>query len=210
MIPVFGCTPGSGNASDPPPKFPQGTSRIRKAADAATAMIGVMSWRHGERLERQHGLTLIEIMVTVFILCLGLLGLAGLQMTGLKSNRNAYYQTVATQAVQDIAERLHTDTATSAAITGGVIREVGANSAKCDKDVEYTFDNRVACISSSLPGGQARIVELNASPKALTIAMLWSDPQLNGAKGWGADVFATGACGEAVINTSCSYTVYRP
>ena len=168
----------------------------------------MMNSIHMNRGLQQNGLTLIEIMVTVFILCLGLLGLAGLQMTGLKSNRNAYYQTVATQAVQDIAERLHTDTATSAAITGGVIKEVGANSAKCDKGADYNFDNRVACISSSLPGGQARITELNASPKALTIALLWSDPQLNGAQGWGAD--ASGACGEAAVNTSCSYTVYRP
>ena len=63
------------------------------------------------RINRQSGLTLLEVMITVVILSLGLLGLAGLQMTGLKNNRNAYYNTVAAQVAQDLAERIKADQA---------------------------------------------------------------------------------------------------
>jgi type IV pilus assembly protein PilV len=164
-------------------------------------------------ISRQSGLTLLEIMVTVVILSLGLLGLAGLQMTGLKNNRNAYYNAVAGQGVQDIAERLHVDTVTRNAITAASPRSLTGNNAQCASGVADTFDNRVMCIASNLPGGQARITELSAVPKVLYVAMRWTDLQLDGANGWGIDTAtnkATSACGAAAANTSCYYTVFRP
>lgn len=164
-------------------------------------------------MHRQTGLTLLEILVTVVILSLGLLGLAGLQLTGLKNNRNAYYNTVAGQAVQDIAERLHVDAATRNAISGATIRSLTGNNAQCASGVADTFDNRVTCIASNLPGGQARIVELSATPKILYVAMRWTDLELDGANGWAADTAtnkATTACGAAAANTSCYYTLFRP
>jgi type IV pilus assembly protein PilV len=169
-----------------------------------------------EAISRQSGMTLLEIMVTVVILSLGLLGLASLQMTGLKNNRNAYYNAVAGQAVQDITERLHVDTATRNLITAAAPRSLTGDNARCASDVADTFDNRVMCIASNLPGGQARITELSAAPKVLYVAMRWTDAQLNGANGWGADTAtnkATSACGAATpdnVNTSCYYTVFRP
>ena len=167
-----------------------------------------------EAISRQSGLTLLEIMVTVVILSLGLLGLAGLQMTGLKNNRNAYYNAVAGQGVQDIAERLHVDTTTRNAINAAApLRSLTGNNARCASDQADTFDNRVMCIASNLPGGQARITELSAVPKVLYVAMRWTDLQLDGADGWGIDTAtnkATSACGAAAANTSCYYTVFRP
>ena len=47
------------------------------------------------RASRQQGMTLIELMVSIVILSIGLLGLAGLQSTGLASNYSAYYRTQA-------------------------------------------------------------------------------------------------------------------
>jgi len=166
-----------------------------------------------QQLRKQSGLTLLEIMITVVILSLGLLGLAGLQMTGLKNNRNAYYTTVASQAVQDITERLHVDAAKRNVIIGATVTSLTGNSAQCANNVADTFDNRVICLASALPGGQARIRELSATPKAMYVAMRWTDLQLNGAPGWGADTAttkATSACGAAANNTSCYYTVFRP
>jgi type IV pilus assembly protein PilV len=164
-------------------------------------------------IRRQSGLTLLEIMVTVVILSLGLLGLAGLQMTGLKNNRNAYYNSIAGQAVQNIAERLRVDAVTRDAITALAPKNLTGNNAQCASDVADTFDNRVMCIASNLPDGQARITELSATPKMLYLAMRWTDLQLDGANGWGVDTAtnkATSACGVAAANTSCYYTVFRP
>lgn len=161
---------------------------------------------------RQSGLTLLEIMVTLVILSLGLLGLAGLQMTGLKNNRAAYYNAVAGQAVQDITERLRVDAATRNTVTGGTIRSVTGNNESCEEE-EPEFNDRVACVVSSLPGGQARISELDDDPKTMYIAVRWTDLELNDGMGWAADTTnkpATSACGEAAVNTSCYYIVFRP
>jgi len=54
----------------------------------------------------QNGFTLLEILITVLVLSIGLLGLAGLQVSGMKSNHNAYLRTQATILGYDIADRM--------------------------------------------------------------------------------------------------------
>lgn len=52
----------------------------------------------------QHGLTLIEVLVTVVILGVGLLGLAALQAVGLQQNNSAYVRTQATMISHEIID----------------------------------------------------------------------------------------------------------
>lgn len=52
---------------------------------------------------------MIEIMVTLVILSIGLLGIAGLQLTGLQSNRSAYYRSQATVIANDMIDRMRTN-----------------------------------------------------------------------------------------------------
>ncbi|MEX1067012.1 MAG: type IV pilus modification protein PilV [Aquisalimonadaceae bacterium] len=54
----------------------------------------------------QRGLTLIEVLVTMVVLSIGLLGLAGLQAYALQNNNSAYYASQATILTQDIADRM--------------------------------------------------------------------------------------------------------
>lgn len=52
------------------------------------------------------GFTLIEILVSVLVLALGLLGLAALQANGLKNTQLAYNRSQAIHLAQDIADRI--------------------------------------------------------------------------------------------------------
>ena len=54
----------------------------------------------------QRGFTLIEVLVTMIILSVGLIGMAGLQATGLKSNNRALHRTQASFLAYDIIERM--------------------------------------------------------------------------------------------------------
>lgn len=54
----------------------------------------------------QAGFTLLEVLITLVILAIGLLGLAGIQATGLKNNHSAYMRSQATQLAYDIADRM--------------------------------------------------------------------------------------------------------
>ena len=67
----------------------------------------------GKKFER--GLSMFEILITILVVSIGLLGLAGLQFTGLRAANNAQEHTLATLLAQDIEERIRTNTAAAAA-----------------------------------------------------------------------------------------------
>lgn len=56
--------------------------------------------------QHQHGATLIEVLIAVVVLSIGLLGLAGLQATSVKSNHSAYQRSQATLLAYDLADRM--------------------------------------------------------------------------------------------------------
>jgi len=56
--------------------------------------------------KHQYGFTLLEVLIALLILSIGLLGLAALQTTGLRSNQMASMRTLATEAAYDITDRM--------------------------------------------------------------------------------------------------------
>ena len=54
----------------------------------------------------QNGFTLLEILVTVIIMAIGLLGLAGLQIVSLRANNTAYLRSQAVIQAYDIIDRM--------------------------------------------------------------------------------------------------------
>lgn len=65
--------------------------------------------QHGTRKNRQQGFTLMEVLVTVIIMAIGLLGVAGLQLAGMRSNHSAFLRTQATIAAYDLIDRMRAD-----------------------------------------------------------------------------------------------------
>lgn len=55
----------------------------------------------------QSGFSLIEIMVAAVILSIGILGVAGLQMVGMKGTHQSYMKQQAMAVVQSLTERMH-------------------------------------------------------------------------------------------------------
>lgn len=169
-------------------------------------------------IDAQSGVTLLEILVTVVILSLGLLGLAGLQITGLQNNRDAYNSAVAAQTLEDISERIRVDTAGMRAANYNNI-DLSADATDCDDDGEGTdvaalFRSRTQCQLANLPGGTARIRVFNAAQNAFYIAVRWNDPQLrdvNGAiNGWSTDTETVAACGTPAAGIKCYFSVVMP
>jgi type IV pilus assembly protein PilV len=60
---------------------------------------------------RQHGFTLLELLIALLVLSIGLLGLAALQTVGLRSNQMASMRTVATQAAYEMTDRMRANPA---------------------------------------------------------------------------------------------------
>jgi len=60
---------------------------------------------------RQHGFTLLEVLIALLVLSIGLLGLAALQTTGLRSNQMASMRTLVSQFAYDITDRMRVNQA---------------------------------------------------------------------------------------------------
>jgi type IV pilus assembly protein PilV len=62
-------------------------------------------------MNKNAGFTLIEVLIAMLVLAVGLLGLAGLQVTSLKNNQSAYNRSQATQLAYDMADRMRANVA---------------------------------------------------------------------------------------------------
>jgi len=80
---------------------------------------------------RQAGFSLIEVLVTVVVLSIGLLGVAGMQASGLRNNHAAYTKTQATNLAMDMAERIRANPKGRANYVGFNSKSAPANSPGC-------------------------------------------------------------------------------
>ena len=65
-----------------------------------------MSLTKTEYNTRQNGVSMVEVLVAIVVLSFGLLGLAGLQADGLRSNNDAYMRSQATLLAYDMLDRM--------------------------------------------------------------------------------------------------------
>jgi len=75
------------------------------------------------RLSRkQHGFSLIEILISVLVFGVGILGLGGLQIASLKGSNNAHYRTTASVLAMDLSDRMRSNlNAVSAGLYGEAV-----------------------------------------------------------------------------------------
>ena len=67
----------------------------------------------GAQTARQSGYSLFEVLIAIVVTSVGLLGLAGMQATGLNTNQRAYYRSQATVLAYDLADRMRANNAGS-------------------------------------------------------------------------------------------------
>ena len=137
---------------------------------------------HPLQWRRQNGFSLVEILVSIVILGLGMLGAAGLQLATLRSNQYSAQASVATQLVRDYEEI--TQLVRSADVTTGeaasILTAVDTDTAD-GTATESCFGSAADCtpatlaaymladwkkrVRSDLPGGRA-VVCRDSTPKA--------------------------------------------
>ncbi len=119
----------------------------------------------------QRGVTLLEVLISIIVLAVGLLGYAGLQTVSLKNNTSAFQRSQATMLTYDIIDRMRAVAHDpDLSIVGGYNVTMGALSSKPDV---VDWQNNV---SNALPGGQASIsVPMGAPPYIATVTIQWDD-----------------------------------
>ena len=121
--------------------------------------------KYNAPLSKQAGFTLLEIVISIFILAIGLLGLAALQTTSLKNNHSAQYRTTATVSAYDIIDRMRLNPNADYTIA---LLAPGSGSTLKDTDIIAWKTN----LASELPLGDGSI-SLNGD--IVTITVQWDD-----------------------------------
>ncbi len=134
------------------------------------------------------GFSLIEVLITLLVLSIGLLGIVSLQYRGLQYSHSAYLRSQVNILAYDIADRIRLNRANAAdyatAVSGynvpatrpGNCILTGPNSAQ-------NVANDVACWQQQLfdalpPGSQANIALTDASYDLYTVTLTWTDRDL--------------------------------
>ena len=125
-----------------------------------------MSLNHFIKMGKiQRGVTLIEVLVTLIILAVGLLGLLSLQTISLKNNLSAQQRTVATMHAYDLLDRIRLNTSADYTLNFGAT--ISGSTLKDTDLTEWTTN-----IAADLPAGDGAVV---ISGDIVTVSVRWDD-----------------------------------
>lgn len=86
-----------------------------------------LTLKNSNPVKKLTGFTLIEVLVAVSVMSIGLLGLAGLQLTALKSSGSAHHRTIATMLANDITDRARANSSGNYTYLGGAAPGLNGN-----------------------------------------------------------------------------------
>lgn len=148
----------------------------------------------------QKGLSLIEVMIAVFVLAIGLLGAAGMQLSALKYTDSSRMNSQASFIVYDIIDRMraNADPIQLEKYEIGSLSEVPASAASISDQDLIDFASNLA----ALPSADARII-VNGSEVAVSVS--WSE-----ARAAGNDAAGQAQTGSFSVTTNVSVTAGAP
>lgn len=121
---------------------------------------------------RQSGVTLVEVLITVVLVSIGLLGLAGLQLTSVRNSSSSNERFMATTLAQDIIERMRANRA--GAIGPGKVYNLAMGAAPGVGGVEGADLNAWKdALEAALPLGQGSVDVDNNN--VATVVVQWTD-----------------------------------
>ncbi len=139
-----------------------------------------------QQLKKTTGFTLLEVMISMVIFSVGMLGLAGIQAIALQNNNTAYMRTIAMQQAYNMTDLLRT----SADFDGGVnsafdaiTSSIGTEPTACivDDNVTTCTSAQIAAsdifhwknlMSSELPSGRGKVTKTG---DVYEIIIMWDE-----------------------------------
>lgn len=134
-----------------------------------------MSWLRTGVRAKQSGFSMLEVLVTILIMSVGLLGLAGLTAASMRNNHGAYHRTQAVWLAYDIADRMR---ANRAVALGGGYNLALATAAPVGGAVNQVDLQQWVARLGVLPNGTGSVNVAN--DQSVTIIVQWNDSRATG------------------------------
>lgn len=119
----------------------------------------------------ERGMTLVEALIALVVLSIGLLGVAALQMTSLRSTHSAHVRSQATALAYDIADRMRANR--NDALAGAYDVALGGSVAGVTLAATDVAAWKLA-IAAALPGGDGALL-IDPASRVVTITIQWDD-----------------------------------
>jgi len=139
----------------------------------------------GIRSHQESGVAMIEVLIAIIVISFGLLGVAGLQLAGIKSSQTSNLRSIATAQAYDMADRMRNN---MAAVQGGLYDAVKGPIPAIPSCAD-PFKANVGCSTSDmvkydtyawlsenaqlLPSGSGAVTKVDAS--VFDIVIQWSE-----------------------------------
>lgn len=127
----------------------------------------------GRAFHKTSGFTLIEVLVTVVILSIGLLGVAGLQASTIRGTQSAYFRSQAAALGHQIVDAMRANR--GAALDDGRYDIGFDEDSTCNNVATCDLNAWQSALGARLPGGKGRI-SVDADNVA-TVCIRWSEPE---------------------------------
>jgi type IV pilus assembly protein PilV len=134
-------------------------------------------------MRRQRGDTMIEVLVTVIIIAVGVLGAAALQVTTLKNLSSSHSASVAAIVAQDFSERMRANP--DAALAGDYDHDSAPSTTGTDcvtnpcataKDLaDYDIETWWAQVTAVLPSGSGEVEPIAAGSNIFVLTVRWDE-----------------------------------
>jgi type IV pilus assembly protein PilV len=134
-------------------------------------------------MRNQNGFTLLEVLVTLLIVSLGLLGIAGIIANSLKVNQGAYARTQASWVASDIIDRMRANRVTAEVSPSPYAMANCAAAPAGTAVAALDLRNWCAELVAALPSGtgDGTVTMAAASPWNVTVVVRWDDSHAQGA-----------------------------
>ena len=128
---------------------------------------------------KQKGAGLIEVLISLLVIATGILGLTGLQASGLASNRTAYYRTQATILAYDIIDRQRANKAEAIAgsylTATGPVTTTNCTSSCTPRNIARTdLTQWKASLATQLPAGDGSVVAVTGAENTYQVTVQWA------------------------------------
>jgi type IV pilus assembly protein PilV len=125
---------------------------------------------------QEKGYSLLEVLIALVVLAIGLLGLAGLQMQGLKDNHSSSLRSQATYLASDILDRMQANRAQALGTTNNYNNGFGAVTGKSGM-VQTDLTQWKSALNATLPSGDGSV---QVTDGTVTVLIRWQDVSADG------------------------------
>lgn len=119
-------------------------------------------------MRKERGFSLLEVMISVFVLAIGLLGLAGLQLTSMQNGHSAFLRSQATLAAYSIIDDMRANLGNKDDYAINLAATTSGTGGLAQDDV----NDWLADLAAELPAGDGSVA---VNGNRVTVAVQWSD-----------------------------------